>query len=396
MKNKLLTIASDIHTELLSHELSGNIGLHGGTSGIALFLSYYDKYILNSKTLNSKVLDILQYNIEWINSGKKIHTISRGFSGFGWLCEHLRILNMLSNEDIKFLDDLDYVLCKQMLYDVRHNNYEFLHGAIGVGLYFLSRVDKSETATIALQELISELDKSSITCENEGLKWLSVLNYDTGEIGYNISISHGMTGLISFLMKLYQVNIGSEKVERMLSSSINYVLKQITYRKGANSYFPMFSKEYDSSYLYSRLAWCYGDLSIAYILWHAAVLLNDNALRSKAIDILYFNANRLDLENNGVVDACLCHGTAGLAHIFRNLYLETCIDKFKDTANYWIDQTILMSKYSDGLAGFKFYRSNGTYVNSVEVLEGISGIGLVLLSQIIEEKLNWDEGIMLL
>ena len=330
MINKLLPIVKNIHTELLSYELSGNIGLHGGTSGVALFLSYYDKIILNSRNLSSKVLDILQYNVEWINSGKKIHTISRGFCGFGWLCEHLRTLNMLNNDDIEFLDDLDLVLCKQMLYDVTHNNYEFLHGAIGVGLYFLSRLDKSKIAIQALQKLIVDLDKSSIDCGNKGLKWLSILNYDTGESGFNISISHGMSGLISFLIRLYQFNIEREKVERLLLGSIKYVLNQITYKDGAISYFPMFSKDYKSLYPHSRLAWCYGDLSIAYVLWHAAVLLNDEKLKNQALDILYFNANRLDLENNGIIDTCLCHGTSGVAHVFWNIYLDTHIDKFKN------------------------------------------------------------------
>lgn len=55
-----------------------------------------------------------------------------------------------------------------------------------------------------------------------------------------------------------------------------------------------------------------------------------------------------------------------------------------------------MSKNTDGLAGFKFYRNDGRFVNSVEMLEGISGVGLVLLSQISGEKLKWDESIMLL
>lgn len=46
MKYKESGIVDSIYKELMSCNLSGNIGLHGGTSGIALFLSYYDNIIL--------------------------------------------------------------------------------------------------------------------------------------------------------------------------------------------------------------------------------------------------------------------------------------------------------------------------------------------------------------
>lgn len=34
-------------------------------------------------------------------------------------------MNMLSDVNIEFLDDLDPVLYKQMIYDIKHDNYEF-------------------------------------------------------------------------------------------------------------------------------------------------------------------------------------------------------------------------------------------------------------------------------
>lgn len=395
-KYKQLEIVDKIYMELMSCRLSGNIGLHSGTSGIALFLSYYDYIILNRAEISPRVFDILEFNIQWINSGKKIHTLCRGLSGFGWVCEHLREMKMLGNEDIEFLDDLDFVLYKQMLYDIKHENYDFLHGAIGVGTYFLSRFDKNEKSIGYVEELLTELEKSGIGCENNAIKWISVLNFETREKGYNISMSHGMSSIIAFLIRLCQLNFETERAEKLLSGAITYILEQITYREGGYSYFPMYSKENSSGFSYSRLAWCYGDLGIAYVLWHAAILMNNKELENMALKILYFNSNRVDLQSNGIYDANLCHGTAGVAQIFWNLYLNTNINKFSETTNYWIDQTLQMAKCPDGLAGFKFYQTDGEFVNSVSMLEGIAGIGLVLLSQLTDKKLTWDESLMLL
>lgn len=396
MKSSQLEIVDKIYMELMSCMLSGNIGLHSGTSGIALFLSYYDYTILNKTEISQRIFDIFDFNIQWINSGKKIHTLCRGLSGFGWVCEHLRKMKMLGDEDIEFLDDLDLVLCRQMLYDVKHENYEFLHGAIGVGTYFLSRFDKNKETIRYVQELLTELEKSGITCENNAVKWLSVLNYETGEKGYNISMSHGMSSIVAFLIRLHQLNFETIRVEKLLSSTITYILEQVTYKEGGFSYFPMYSKESSCDFPYSRLAWCYGDLGVAYVLWHASILMNNKVLENRALKMLYFNSNRLDLKSNGICDASLCHGTAGVAQIFWNLYLNTHINKFADATDYWINQTLLMSKHSDGLAGFKFYKADGEFDNSVGLLEGIAGVGLVLLSQLTDKKLTWDESLMLL
>ena len=398
MKYKESRIVDSIYKDLMSCDLSGNIGLHGGTSGIALFLSYYDNIILQKNEISQRVFQILEYNIQWINSGKKIHTLCRGLSGFGWLCEHLRKMDMLSDVDIEFLDDLDPVLYKQMIYDIKHDNYEFLHGAIGVGTYFLSRFDKNKEVIGYIKELLTELEQKGIMCESKAVKWVSVLNFETGEKGYDISMSHGMSSIAAFLIRLHQLNFEVERVERLLASTITYILEQITYKEGNISYFPTHSKESNYGLLYSRLAWCYGDLSIAHVLWRVAILMNNKELENIALKILYFNSNRLDLQSNGICDAGLCHGTAGIAQIFWNMYLNTHINKFKETTEYWIHQTVEMAKYPDGLAGFKAWNANkygGGLVNSVGLLEGIAGIGLVLLSQLTEKKLVWDESLML-
>ena len=394
--SKYIQVIENIHKELMTSELSENIGLHAGTSGVALFLAYYDRIILQKNEISVRVMEILEHNIESINSGNSQHTICSGISGFGWLCEHLRKLGMLNRKDIEFLDDLDPFLYKQMMIDIRVGNYDYLHGALGIGTYFLSRFDNKAIPKY-LKELLTELEKSREPCENDAVKWLSVLNRETGEKGYNISLSHGMASIAAFFVRLHQLNFETERVGKLLTQTITYILDQITYTEGSESYFPSRSKESNAGNFNSRLGWCYGDLGIAHVLWQVAVLLKNKEWEDTAIKILLHNSNRRDLQKNIIMDAGLCHGSAGVAHIFWNLYLNTCVLKFQETTAYWLNITMQMAKYTDGSAGFKAWLTEkfGGFVKSDSLLEGISGIGLVLLSHLNRNETAWDECFML-
>lgn len=264
----------------------------------------------------------------------------------------------------------------------------FCMALLGLPPTFFSRFKHNKEIPKYIEELLTELEKSGSLCENNAIKWSSVLNLETGEKGYNISLSHGMSSIIAFLIRLHQLNFKVERVEKLLTRTINYILQQINYKEGKASYFPSYSKENNLGNPDSRLGWCYGDLGIAYMLFRVAILLSNKELEKTAINILYHNCSRLDLKSNGIQDASLCHGTAGVALIFWKIYLNTSINKFNETGNYWINQTIQMAKYSDGLAGFKAWQTKkfGGFVSSSDLLNGISGIGLILLTRLTKKN----------
>lgn len=69
--------------------------------------------------------------------------------------------------------------------------------------------------------------------------------------------------------------------------------------------------------------------------------------------------------------------------------------EFKDVANYWFNETLKMSKFEDGLAGYKVWHTEDGYVNQMGILEGIAGIGLALLSYYYDMEPTWDECLLL-
>lgn len=301
-------------------------------------------------------------------------------------------MGLLSREDIEFMDDIDPFLYRKMIHDIEQGNYDFLHGALGTGTYFLSRFDKKETPRY-LNELLTKLEDSGVSCE-DGIKWISTLEHATNRKGYNICLSHGMASIAAFLVRLHELNFERERVDRLLVQTINYILNQITYT--GISYFPTYAKESTTDSFYSRLAWCYGDLGIAHVLLQAASVLKNKEWESIAIKVLLNGTKRTKLEENLIYDGGICHGSAGVAHIYWNLYQRTKEQKFREASEYWLETTTQMAKYEDGLAGFKVWRKKdfGGPIKLDTLLEGASGIGLVFLSYM-KGTTAWDECFML-
>jgi hypothetical protein len=93
----------------------------------------------------------------------------------------------------------------------------------------------------------------------------------------------------------------------------------------------------------------------------------------------------------------MCHGTAGIGHIFYRMWWNTQLPQFKEAADYWFGQTLKMGKFTDGLAGYKAWHTEeyGGWVNEYGLLIGISGIGLALLSYYFGVEPAWDECLLL-
>jgi len=210
-------------------------------------------------------------------------------------------------------------------------------------------------------------------------------------------MSHGIASIISILSKIYAHNLNKLKSGKMLIEAVNYLLFYQQDIKEYSSCFPNIVSLKNHKKNNSRLAWCYGDLGIGIALLNTANNINDNTLREEAIGILLHSARRKDLKENNVLDAGVCHGTAGIAHIFNRAYRYTQIEEFKVASEYWFGQTLKMAKFEDGLAGFKTWRTPeyGGWQNEYGLLQGIAGIGLSMISAISDIEPKWDECLLL-
>lgn len=160
----------------------------------------------------------------------------------------------------------------------------------------------------------------------------------------------------------------------MLKGCVNYVLSLEQDFNSIGSHFPI-----DTGLQKSRLAWCYGDLGIASSIWSAGKTTGNQEWKNKALEIFNDSTQRLSMNDTHVNDAGICHGSVGVALIFKRMYIETGQHIFLETAYKWINQTLSFSKYDDGLAGYKAIWWD-KLVRDFSLLNGISGIGLTFLS----------------
>lgn len=374
----------------LSRENNTHVGgLYDGAFGVLLFLNYFLRYSQDTKT--SIIVDIYAEKlVQNLDKNINNHTYSGGFAGVLYLFEFLRKQEFIDID----IQDVEYrledYLFKSMNEDLLNNNYDFLHGAIGVGFYFL----KKNNANKPILKLIDFLyDTANKDFDNKIFKWKSLLDINTRNcrMGYNISLSHGMSCIVIFLSRVIDNKIESEKLSVMLTCSVNYLLSQIIENQDLGSFFPHYSREdINTSLSKSRLAWCYGDLGVAFAIWKAGCVTNNLTWQNKALSILLSSISRLSCLDNNVYDAGICHGTAGIAMIYRRMYIETNMFEFMNASNYWLNQTLLQSRFSDGLAGYKSFVKD-KWLCDYSVLMGISGIGLVFASYLMDDLQNWDE-----
>lgn len=138
------------------------------------------------------------------------------------------------------------------------------------------------------------------------------------------------------------------------------------------------------------MGWCYGDLGVALAMWQAGKVMNQTKWKDKALEVFLYATTRKDPDTEFVKDAGICHGSAGLAMIFRRMYLETGIEEFKTATDHWINETLKNARFEDGLAGYKRLTMDG-WENDYSLIMGIAGIGLVLISYLTNDAQEWDE-----
>jgi hypothetical protein len=76
------------------------------------------------------------------------------------------------------------------------------------------------------------------------------------------------------------------------------------------------------------------------------------------------------------------------------MYLYTQMNEFKQSAYYWFNETLKLANHKNGLAGYKSHQ-NDDWVDEMNFLHGIAGIGLALISAISDIEPAWDECLLL-
>jgi lantibiotic biosynthesis protein len=121
-------------------------------------------------------------------------------------------------------------------------------------------------------------------------------------------------------------------------------------------------------------------------LYKAADFFKDAGFSAVANNICKVSAERTSFGSTLLEAGQVCHGTAGVSHFYRVLGELSGLECCATAASFWIEQTINnIDKDLDA----------GTNGNCLNMIEGLPGIGLVLMSYLSAKKLDWGSLILL-
>jgi hypothetical protein len=109
------------------------------------------------------------------------------------------------------------------------------------------------------------------------------------------------------------------------------------------------------------------------------------------------NCIALPKEQANIIDAGLCHGAAGVAHIYNRIYQVTGETRVLTEARARYAQLVAM-RTADGYGGYQSYHHRDatdgprdpTWHDDARLLTGSAGIGLAMLAGLTDVQPQWD------
>jgi hypothetical protein len=381
-----------------------DLSLAGGLPGIALFFAYLH---LARPGLghDDTAMALLERAIEGTAELPVGAGLYGGFAGVAWSLEHLtgRLFDA-DGEDPG--EEIATVLQGFLGSSPWYGDYDLISGLVGFGAYALERLPRSGGRE-CLEQIVARLGETAEE-RPEGITWhttsertgpFQMASFPEGY--YNLGVAHGVPGVIGLLGEAAVAGLpgpAADEARRLLRGSFDWVLSQ-RLPAGTGSVFPYnFAPGIEPTP--TRVAWCYGDLGVAATLLSAARHTAEPAWEEEALAVARRAAAR-PYEGSGVLDAGLCHGAAGIAHIFNRLHQAAAEDPLSPlaaAARTWFGHALALRRPGQGTGGFQAWlpknpgeaRSELGWMDDPGFLTGSAGIGLALLAATSDIEPDWD------
>src|SRR5262249_43798455 len=241
-------------------------------------------------------------------------------------------------------DEIDDALLESVGEPPWTDNYELLYGLVGIGTYALERLPRPPAVAcleLVIDRLVGLAERSA-----EGITWrvnLEMLNAETRADYprgcYDLGLAHGVPGVLAFLGRACEAGVAGAKAPRLREGAGRWLRgRQPGDGQGFSRYLDAGDGRPGES---RRLAWCSGDLSVAAALLVAGRCARLPAWEREALAVARRAAQRPP-EQSGVRDASLCHGAAGVGHLFNRMYQATGAPPLAEAAPLWFRRTLRM------------------------------------------------------
>lgn len=337
------------------------------------------------------------------------------FSGTAGIALAVRIASMEGAYYSKLQNSLDTFLYQQLdeiLLNLKSKtnfhmfDYDAIEGLAGIANY-LFMINNNAISEEYLKKILAYFVSLSGYKEYFGCnipKWHiqnEFLFSDNEKNSYlngilNVGLSHGISGPLIILSKAYKRGIIVDGHRDAIKRITEDLIKLKNHND--NNWAGMIDVEYyinSNTFLDlpTRSAWCYGTPGTAFSLLTAAEALNDNELSEiakKAMKDLIGNEQQ-------VFSPSFCHGYAGIAYLYKRFFEKTNIKEFFEESIRLKEKT---KEFFNEQNPFGFYDIEAKdhsllKLNSIGLLQGVSGILLTLLAFEEESLPIWETAFLL-
>lgn len=375
-----------------------NASLAGGDAGIALFHAYrsLDAGEEDGEADAEAAVRRFDDAAEGIAGSLSTAGLYAGFSGVAWVQEHLEG-RLFDSDGEDMGEEIDRALLAHLEASPWPWDYDLISGLAGFGVYALERLAHPSGGAL-LERVVERLGEIAQRDGGE-VTWFTPPHLlappqreQAPEGYYNVGLAHGVPGVIPVLAAASAAGVAAATARPLLDGAVRWVLgRRLPPASGVR--FPT-SLRPDGVANPSRLAWCYGDPGVALSLLVAARLVDEPAWESEAMATL-LASTRLPAEEAGVRDAGLCHGSAGLAHLYNRAYQATGEEALAAAARSWYTRTLDGRQAGRGVGGYTTWGPAGAdlemgWQTDPGFLTGSAGIGLALLAGSSEVEPEWD------
>lgn len=292
----------------------------------------------------------------------------------------------------------------QLLLDFRKKNYPFdpFKGMLGMLNYLRDRKSHIQPTVwqACLREVIDYFDAAKIEIYG-GIAWKEDERKDhlldrEMDVLCNLGLAHGSFAIMYWLAYAFHETKYDKGME--LLTKANQALTNISKDFGhPHVTYPSVLKK-DGSFDGSDLAWCYGDLSAAIVLFNIGELINKDDFKSQARNLALNCANNV-LALPPSSDSCLCHGNAGNALMFQLLGEKLNEEKMHEAKRKLVSH-LVNHACETNFSGFQ-NREFNFVTNQMEtttlknMLNGEAGIALSLLAMKDKKYRSWIKLLLL-
>jgi len=367
-----------------------------GRAGLALLYAWL------ARTRRMPQADVLarQYLDQAIEAGSTQEmnaSLYAGFTGVAWAAGLVdELLGTDAEDRSEAVDDALLRLLSRA--DRWSAPYDLVVGLTGLGVYALQRYPRP-SAIKCLSWVVERLHECA-RHDEDGLYWWtppaeihheSRKQYPSGRA--DLGVAHGVAGPIALLGGICGAGIEQATARPLLEGAVSWLLANAVPTE-AGPTFPLWVAPGYEPWP-ARCAWCYGDAGVAAALLMAARGVGDAEWEQTAVALALRAAERPPSET-GVVNACFCHGAAGLAHLNNRIYQATGEPKLGRAALYWLERTLGFYRLARDAGGSwvlgswdSTQREPWTWTG-VEMVDGVVGVALVLLAAATSVEPTWD------